>query len=57
MSKKLRIKELVDEYNKWDKTDNNTKNTLAILSRDHKRKIKKIFEKEMHESIENYLDK
>ena len=56
MTKELRIKELVTNYKKWDEKDNKDVTAVSCIARDNKRKIKKVFEKEMHESIEKYLD-
>ena len=56
MSKEERIRDLVYEFKKWDNFDNGSKDMICCIARDNKRKIKKIFEKEMHESILNYLN-
>lgn len=53
--KENRIKELVNNYKKWDEKDDKSIKPISCIARDNKRKIKKIFEKEMHEPIEKYL--
>ena len=55
LGKEKRIAQLVQEYKKWDNRDDKSINPIACIARDNKRKISKIFEKEMHENIEKYL--
>ncbi|MBQ3943805.1 MAG: hypothetical protein II669_05750 [Elusimicrobia bacterium] len=57
MTKEERIKELVNKYNEWDKKDDNTRDWRSCIARDEKRKISQRFIKEMHEPIENYLER
>lgn len=53
--KENRIKELVNNYKKWDEKDDNSIKPISCIARDNKRKIEKIFKKEIHEPIEQYL--
>lgn len=56
MTKQERIQQLVNNYKKAEqKGKQHTTNPIACLNRDKMRKIAKIFEKEMHEPIDNYL--
>lgn len=51
-----RIQKLITNYIYWDNLDNNFNNRWTIyLARDNKRKIKKVFLKEIHEPIENFI--
>ena len=51
-----RIEELIKKYKYWDALDNRRLNRWTVAqAKDNKRKIKKVFLKEMHEPIENFL--
>ena len=55
MTREERIQELVKRYKDWDLKDDKTIYWGSCIARDNKRKIIKIFEKEMHEKIDKYL--
>lgn len=55
MIREARIQELINKYNEWNKTNENDHSPMSCISRDNMRKIKRVFEKEIHEPIENYL--
>ena len=56
MTKTERIEQLVNKYYYWNNQDNNnTDRWNRYIARDNKRKIIKVFQREIHEPIENYL--
>lgn len=55
MTKEERITELVDKYKYWDDKDDDSTDSISLLARDEKRKISKIFEKELHDPIGKFL--
>lgn len=55
MSKESRIKELVDKYKELDNKEKEGYSVMIYFYRDEKRKIKKVFLKEMHQPIDNFL--
>lgn len=46
---------LINNYKLRMLEDNGTTQPIAYIARDEMRKIRKIFEKNFHESIDNYL--
>ena len=55
MTKEERKIELINKYLEWNKYNENNHNMMSCIARDNMRKKKKVFEKEMHETIDNYL--
>ena len=55
MSKESRIKELVNKYKELDNKEKESWSVMIYFYRDEKRKIKKVFLKEMHQPIDNFL--
>ena len=49
-------KELIDNYIRWKNTEKNNKDRMMqALARDHQRKIKKVFEQNFHENIDDFV--
>lgn len=56
MTKQERIQQLVDNYKKAEqKIKPHSTDPISCLNRDEMRRIKKVFEKEIHEPIDRYL--
>ena len=53
--KESRIKELVNKYKELDNKEKENWSMMIYFYRDEKRKIKKVFLKEMHQPIDNFL--
>lgn len=56
MTKQERIQQLIKKYKEAEqKNKQHNTDPISCLSRDTMRKIRQIFEKEMHNSIDKYL--
>ena len=47
--------ELIEKYRHWQQVEKDCFRPMQHIARDEQRKIKRVFEKTFHESIDNYL--